>query len=257
MDGLRRAMELPGDSKARRAVANALIALDVHEQVLGNITANVEKLLDEIGRVPEHAKAFEGARRAEFRRVADETLAALKRDARTVVDISKQDPDHVGTLVLASAADTLVHVLLLPERMAGVSRVFDDVRPVLGLAAGVFAAEKEACHALTVMLSHAEDRATHQTAVADAGAIKALVRIMHPPAAGLRDQRRLPAVRGGAAASHRLRAAPPTRWRARAGPRSVPDEGARRGRTKRCARCLTAGRSARRRLRSSRWDSAW
>ena len=51
VDGLRRAMELPGDSKARRAVANALIALDVHEQVLGNITANVEKLLDEIGRL--------------------------------------------------------------------------------------------------------------------------------------------------------------------------------------------------------------
>ena len=134
--GLRRHMELPGDSKARRAVANALIALDVHEEVLGNITANVEKLLDEIRRIPEHAKAFEGARRAEFRRVADETLAALKRDARTLVDISKQDPDHVGTLMLASAADTLVHMLLLPDKMAGVSRVFDDVRPVLGLAAG-------------------------------------------------------------------------------------------------------------------------
>ena len=215
VDGLRRAMVLPGDSKARRAVANALIALDVHEQVLENITANVEKLLDEIGRVPEHAKAFE-ARRAEFRRVADETLAALKRDARTVVDISKQDPDHVGTLMLASAADTLVHELLLPERMAGVSRVFDDVRPVLGLAAGVFAAYKrQACHALTVMLSHAEDRATHRPAVADAGAIKALVRIMNcgspPPASSgiSADSRRYAesASRGVATS----RAAPPTR----------------------------------------------
>jgi len=207
VDGLRRAMELPGDSKARRAVANALIALDVHEQVLGNITANVEKLLDEIRRIPEHAKAFEGARRAEFRRVADETLAALKRDARTLVDISKQDPDHVGTLMLASAADTLVHMLLLPDKMAGVSRVFDDVRPVLGLAAGVFAAEKEACHALTVMLSHAEDRATHQTAVADAGAIKVLVRIMNrppPPASSgiSADSRRY--AEAQAAASHDL-----------------------------------------------------
>jgi len=93
-------------------VANALIALDVHEQVLTNVAGSVEKILDEIRRIPEHAKAFEGTRRAEFRRAADETLAALKRDARTLVDISKQDPDHVGTLVLAGAADTLVHVLL-------------------------------------------------------------------------------------------------------------------------------------------------
>ena len=47
--------------------------------------------------------------------------------------------------MLASAADTrLVHVLLLPERMAGVSRVFDDVQARLArtVAAGVFAAER-------------------------------------------------------------------------------------------------------------------
>ena len=181
LDGLRRTMELPGDGKVRRAVANALIALDAHEHVLGNVTANVERLLDEIRRVPERAQAFEAARRDEFRRVADETLAALKRDARLLVDISKQDPDHVGTLMLAGAADVLVHVLGLPEKMTGVSRVFDDLKSIFALDVGACAAEKEACHALTVMLSHAEDRETHQTAVADAGAIPALVRIMNRP----------------------------------------------------------------------------
>ena len=207
VEGLRRTMDVLGDSKGRRAVANALIALDVHEQVLTNVAGSVEKILDEIRRVPEHAKAFEGQRRAEFGRAMDETLAALKRDARTLVDISKQDPDHVGTLVLAGAAETLVHVLGLPEKMSGVSRVFDDVKPVLGHAVGACAAEKEACHALTVMLSHAEDRATHQTAVADAGAIPALVRIMNRPplpgSSGLGSEARR-AAEAYAAASHDL-----------------------------------------------------
>jgi DNA-directed RNA polymerase subunit F len=207
VEGLRRTMDQLGDSKGRRAVANALIALDVHEQVLTNVAGSVEKILDEIRRIPEHAKAFEGTRRAEFRRAVDETLAALKRDARTLVDISKQDPDHVGTLVLAGAAETLVYVLGLPEKMSGVSRVFDEFKPVLGHAAGACAAEKEACHALTVMLSHAEDRATHQTAVADAGAIPALVRIMNrppPPASsGLGSEARR-AAEAYAAASHDL-----------------------------------------------------
>mmetsp|Transcript_6608 Transcript_6608/g.28181 ORF Transcript_6608/g.28181 Transcript_6608/m.28181 type:complete len:1152 (-) Transcript_6608:577-4032(-) len=207
VEGLRRTMDQLGDSKGRRAVANALIALDVHEQVLTHVAGSVEKILDEIRRIPEHAKAFEGTRRAEFRRAVDETLAALKRDARTLVDISKQDPDHVGTLVLAGAAETLVYVLGLPEKMSGVSRVFDEFKPVLGHAAGACAAEKEACHALTVMLSHAEDRATHQTAVADAGAIPALVRIMNrppPPASsGLGSEARR-AAEAYAAASHDL-----------------------------------------------------
>ena len=58
-----------------------------------------------------------------------------------------------------------------------------------------------------MMLSHAEDRATHQTAVADAGAIKALVRIMNrppPPASSgiSADSRRY--AEAQAAASHDL-----------------------------------------------------
>ena len=207
LEGLRHAMELPGDGKARRAVANALLALDAHEEALFNINEDVETLLSEVEHFPEHVKAFEAAHRDSFRRIADETLSRLKRETRMLADISKQDPEHVGTLLLAGAAATLVNVLVLSVKMTSISHIYDDVKRVFGLDVGVCAAEREACHAITVMLSHAEDRATHQTALADADAIVALLNIMSrppPPASsGLSSESRRSA-EAHAAASHDL-----------------------------------------------------
>ena len=209
----------PRENKVQRAVANALIALDEHEFVLGRLRERCDRYIataDELDSKPKSpGKAAKVLKHGTVdpHWPDDRSVDQLKRWARHVGELGRHCRDHSDILVEAGATQALQKALEVGTRYRTYERLGDreegeypnESQKVGQLNPGTVhevweqckprslaELDKETCTALSVLLGAGskdedEKKKARRAKIANAGAYTALVRMLDLPQPDTRD----------------------------------------------------------------------